>query len=53
MRRGSSIMNMFNGDAEKSMFTMANMFEADQNEKKRRADDIALLMLNPYFLTRP
>lgn len=27
MRRGSSIMNMLNGDAEKSMFTMTNMFE--------------------------
>jgi hypothetical protein len=45
-------MNMLNGDAEKSMFTMANMFEADEQEKRRRADDVALLMLNPYFLTR-
>jgi hypothetical protein len=52
MRQGSSIMNMLNGDAEKSMFTMANMFEADEQEKKRRADDIALLMLDPYFMTR-
>ncbi len=52
MRQGSSIMNMLNGDAEKSMFTMANMFEADEQEKKRRADDVALLMLDPYFLTR-
>ncbi len=52
MRHGSSIMNMLNGDAEKSMFTMANMFEADESEKKRRADDVALLMLNPYFLTQ-
>ena len=52
MREGSSIMNMFNGDAEKSMFTMANMFDADGDEKKRRADDVALLMLDPYFLTR-
>lgn len=52
MRRGSSIMNMFNGDAEKSMFTMANMFEADEEEKKRRARDVTLLMLNPYFLAR-
>ncbi len=52
MREGSSIMNMLNGDAEKSMFTMANMFDANEEEKKRRADDIALLMLDPYFLTR-
>ena len=52
MRGGSSIMNMFNGDAEKSMFTMANMFEADPDENRIRADDIALLMLDPSFLMR-
>jgi len=52
MRYGSSIMNMLNGDAEKSMFTMANLFETNEAEKKRRAQDVALLMLNPYFLTR-
>lgn len=52
MRHGSSIMNMLNGDAEKSMFTMANLFEASETEKKRRAQDVALLLLNPYFLTR-
>jgi uncharacterized membrane protein YvlD (DUF360 family) len=52
MRHGSSIMNMLNGDAEKSMFTMSNLFETDDVEKKRRAEDVALLLLNPYFLTR-
>ena len=52
MRHGSSIMNMLDGDAEKSMFTMANMFEADEEEDKRRSEDISLLMLDPYFLTR-
>ena len=52
MRHGSSIMNMLNGDAEKSMFTMSNMFETNEEEKKRRAQDVALLLLNPYFLTR-
>ncbi len=52
MRQGSSIMNMMNGDAEKSLFTMANMFEASPEEKRRRAEDIDLLMLNPYFLMR-
>lgn len=52
MRHGSSIMNMLNGDAEKSMFTMSNMFETEDVEKKRRAQDVALLLLNPYFLTR-
>lgn len=52
MRHGSSIMNMMNGDADKSLFTMANMFEASDEDKKQRARDIALLMLNPYFLMR-
>lgn len=52
MRGGSSILNMMNGDAEKSMFTMANMFEANDEEKNRRASDVSLLMLNPYFLTK-
>ena len=52
MRDGSSIMNMLNGDAEKSMFTMANMRTGTPEEQKRRAQDVTLLMLNPYFLTR-
>ena len=52
MRDGSSIMNMLNGDAEKSMFTMANMRTGSPEEQKRRAQDVQLLMLNPYFLTR-
>jgi uncharacterized membrane protein YvlD (DUF360 family) len=52
MRDGSSIMNMMAGDAEKSLFTMANMWSGSEEEKKRRASDVALLMLNPYFLTR-
>jgi uncharacterized membrane protein YvlD (DUF360 family) len=52
MRHGSSIMNMLNGDAEKSMFTMSNLFETDAVEKQRRAQDVALLLLDPYFLTR-
>jgi len=52
MRRGSSILNMMDGDAEKSMFTMANLTGASAEEKKRRTEDLRLLMLNPYFLTR-
>ena len=51
MRGGSSINNMLNGDAEKSLLTLAGLFEADPDEKKRRAEDIYLLLLNPYFLT--
>ncbi len=52
MRHGSSIMNMFTGDAEKSMFVMASMFDAGEDESRRRSEDVAMLMLDPYFLTR-
>ena len=52
MRGGSSINNMLNGDADKSLLTLAGMFDGDAEEKKRRAEDVYLLMLNPYFLTR-
>ena len=51
MRQGSSIDNMFDGDAEKSMFTMANMTIGSDEEKKRRADDVRLMMLDPAFLS--
>ena len=37
MRHGSSIMNMLNGDAEKSMFTMANMFDAATTRRRSAA----------------
>ena len=37
MRKGSSIMNMMAGDAEKSLFTMANMWDGTEEEKKHRA----------------
>jgi uncharacterized membrane protein YvlD (DUF360 family) len=50
MRGGSSINNMLNGDADKSLLTLAGMFDASSEEKKRRAEDIYLLLLNPYFL---
>ncbi len=43
---------MLNGDAEKSMLTMADLMTADAEQSKRRAEDVRLLMLNPYFLTR-
>ncbi|MEI2756025.1 MAG: phage holin family protein [Chitinophagaceae bacterium] len=52
MRGGSSINNMLDGDARKSLLTLADLFDAGAEEKKRRAEDIYLLMLNPYFLTR-
>jgi uncharacterized membrane protein YvlD (DUF360 family) len=52
MRGGSSINNMLSGDAEKSVLTIANALAGTPEEKKRRAEDIYLLMLNPYFLMR-
>jgi uncharacterized membrane protein YvlD (DUF360 family) len=52
MRQGSSINNLLTGDAEKSLLTMANVKTGTDEEKKRRAQDVYLLMLNPYFLMR-
>jgi uncharacterized membrane protein YvlD (DUF360 family) len=52
MRGGASINNMLDGDANKSLLTLAGLMGADDEEKKRRAEDVYLLMLNPYFLTR-
>ena len=52
MRGGSSINNMLSGDAQKSILTASNFKSGLPEEKKRRADDIYLLALNPYFLMR-
>lgn len=52
LRGGSSINNMMNGDAEKSLLTLADLRAGTPEEKKRRAGDIYLLMINPYFITR-
>jgi uncharacterized membrane protein YvlD (DUF360 family) len=52
MRSGTSINNMMNGDASNSMLTLASLRTGDAEEKKFRARDISLLMLDPYFITR-
>ncbi len=52
LRGGSSINNMMNGDAAKSLLTLADFRTEDQEQKRRRAEDIYLLMLNPYFFVR-
>lgn len=52
MRGGSSVNNMLNGDAEKSLLTFANLFGGTPEDKKRRSQDIYLLTLNPFFITR-
>ena len=52
LRDGSSIGNMMNGDATKSLLTLAGLQGASPEESRLRADDVYLLMLNPYFLMR-
>ncbi|MFZ2362171.1 MAG: phage holin family protein [Anaerolineae bacterium] len=52
LRGGSSIGNMLNGDAEKSLLTVADIKTDDKEQQKRRAEDIRLLMLHPYFFMR-
>lgn len=50
MRGGSSVSNMLNGDAYKSLMTAADLMRPDSEEARRRADDVYLLMLDPSFL---
>jgi uncharacterized membrane protein YvlD (DUF360 family) len=50
MRGGTSVSNMLNGDAFKSMMTASDLRGAEGEEAKRRADDVYLLMLDPSFL---
>jgi uncharacterized membrane protein YvlD (DUF360 family) len=52
MRGGSSINNMMNGDAAKSLLTLADFWTEDPSQKRQRAEDIYLLMLDPYFFLR-
>ena len=52
MRGGTSINNMMNGDAENSLLTLADLRTGTDEQKKRRARDIYLLMVNPYFIMR-
>ena len=52
MRSGTSINNMMNGDAENSLLTLADLRPDNPEQKKQRARDIGLLMIDPYFLTR-
>ncbi|MFN2140480.1 MAG: phage holin family protein [Candidatus Promineifilaceae bacterium] len=50
MRGGTSVSNMLNGDAYTSLMTASDLREADDDEAKRRANDVYLLMLDPSFL---
>jgi hypothetical protein len=52
LRGGSSIGNMFSGDAAKAILTFSRLKANTPEENKRRAQDIFLLMVNPYFFMR-
>ncbi len=52
MREGSSVNNMMNGDARVSVLTLADLFQATNEQSRRRAQDFYLIFLNPYFFLR-
>lgn len=52
LRGGTSIGNMFSGDATTSLLTFSKMKAGSEEDKKQRARDIYLLMRNPYFFVR-
>lgn len=52
LRGGSSISNMFSGDAEKSILTFSKILAGTPEDKKKRARDMYLLMRNPTFFMR-
>jgi hypothetical protein len=52
MREGSSVNNMLNGDARVSVLTLADLFQASEEQQRRRAEDFYLVLLDPYFLLR-
>jgi len=49
---GSSIANMFSGDADKAILTFSRLKASSKEEQKKRAQDMYLLMRNPYFFMR-
>jgi len=49
---GSSISNMFSGDADKSILTFSKIKAGTKEDKKKRARDMYMLMRNPYFFMR-
>jgi uncharacterized membrane protein YvlD (DUF360 family) len=52
LRGGSSISNMFSGDADKSILTFSKILEGTPEDKRKRARDMYLLMRNPTFFMR-
>ncbi len=52
LRGGSSIGNMFSGDAATSILTFSKILAGTPEDKKQRARDMYLLMRDPYFFMR-
>ncbi|HNS38628.1 MAG TPA: phage holin family protein [Promineifilum sp.] len=52
LRGGASINNMVNGDATISLLTASDLRGGTDEQKRARADDVYLLLLNPNFLMR-
>ena len=52
LRGGTSIGNMFSGDAATSILTFSKIKAGTPEDKKQRANDMYLLMRNPYFFVR-
>ena len=52
LRGGSSINNMMNGDATLSLLTASDLRGGTAEQKKARASDVYLLLLNPNFFMR-
>ena len=52
LRGGASINNMMNGDADISLLTASDLRGGTPEEKRARAHDVYLLMLNPNFFMR-
>ncbi len=50
LRGGTSIGNMFSGDAAKSILTFSKITAGTPEDKKQRARDMYMLMRNPTFL---
>lgn len=52
LRGGVSVSNLVNGDAMRSLLTVSDLRGGTDEQRRARAHDIYLLLLNPNFLMR-
>jgi len=52
LRGGASVNNMMNGDARLSLLTASDLRGGTDEQKRARARDVYLLLLNPQFFMR-